>query len=133
MNFDLFSFLQIGICSVYQKSAERLERLSLALHIFRIISKRLFNILPEMTSFESFDDKFKLICANQELTDDEHAIDYETCFRASILTKFYLNQTKILAGYDPITDNVLGNKKCTIIITRLTLSFFSLNDKEEHR
>lgn len=78
-----------------------------------------------MTSFESFDEKFKLICTNQELKEDEHVIDYDTCFRASLLTKFYLNQTKILAGYDPITDNVFGSKKRMMIIISLTL-FFSV-------
>ncbi|CAF1269647.1 unnamed protein product [Adineta steineri] len=90
---------------------ERVERLSLVLHILKICSRRLFNMLGNIESFGTLDDKFKIICTEQELNEDDHLIDYDTCFRASLLTKFYLNQIKILAGYDPITDHILLNKK----------------------
>ncbi len=90
---------------------ERVERLSLALHIFKTSSRRLFNMIDNLHSFGVLNDQFKIICADQELVEAELVIDYDTCFRASLLTKFYLNQTKILAGYDPITDNISLNKK----------------------
>jgi hypothetical protein len=99
---------------------ERVERLSLALHILKICSLRLFDMVANMQSFGELDDQFKSICTEQELVDAEHLIDYDTCFRASLLTKFYLNQTKILAGYDPITDNILLNKKCKIMFYLLS-------------
>ncbi|CAF1249143.1 unnamed protein product [Adineta steineri] len=99
------------LASCYQKSMERVERLSLVLHILKICSRRLFNMLGNIESFGILDDKFKIICTEQELNEDDHLIDYDTCFRASLLTKFYLNQIKILAGYDPITDHILLNKK----------------------
>jgi hypothetical protein len=103
---------------------ERLERLSLALHILKICSRRLFNMAEALESFGSLNDQFKIACTDQELIEEEHLIDYDTCFRASLLTKFYLNQTKILAGYDPITDSILPNKKSKIIYILLT--FFLL-------
>ncbi|CAF1497803.1 unnamed protein product, partial [Adineta steineri] len=102
------------LASCYQKSMERVERLSLVLHILKICSRRLFTMLENIESFGILDDKFKIICTEQELNEDDHLIDYDTCFRASLLTKFYLNQIKILAGYDPITDHILLNKKCEI-------------------
>jgi hypothetical protein len=95
---------------------ERLERLSLSLHIFKICSRRLFGILPRINSFDSLNDEFKLVCADQELVEDERIINYGTCFRASLLTKYYLNQTKILASYDPVTDNILSDKRRMIMI-----------------
>lgn len=67
-------------------------------------------------SFGVLNDQFKTICAEQELDQPDHLIDYDTCFRASALTKFYLNQTKILAGYDPFSDNIFGNKKRKIML-----------------
>lgn len=78
----------------------------------KICSHRLFDMVDTMGSFDILDDRFKLICAQQELQENDHVIEYDTCFRASMLTKFYLNQTKILAGYDPITDSVVLHKKC---------------------
>ncbi|CAF1368144.1 unnamed protein product [Rotaria sordida] len=104
------------IASLYQKSIERVERLSLALHILKNSARRLFSMTENIQSFAIFDDRFKTICTEQQLTEAEHLIDYDATFRASLLTKFYLNQTKILAGYDPITDNVIGNNKYTIDI-----------------
>ncbi|CAF3370765.1 unnamed protein product [Rotaria sp. Silwood2] len=104
------------IASLYQKSIERVERLSLALHVFKNSARRLFSMIDSIQSFAIFDDRFKTICTDQQLSEAEHLIDYDTTFRASLLTKFYLNQTKILAGYDPITDNVIGNNKYTIDI-----------------
>lgn len=95
---------------------ERLERLSLSLHIFKICSRRLFEMLPRINSFGSLNEEFKLVCADQEIAEDEHVIDYDTCFRASLLTEYYLNQTKILAGYDPVTDDILSNKKSMMMI-----------------
>lgn len=100
---------------------ERVERLSLALHILKVSSRCLFNMVENIRSFGVPDDEFKLICAQQELIEADHFIDYDTSFRASLLTKFYLNQTKILAGYDPITDNILVNKKCKF---RSSTSFY---------
>ncbi|CAF1031523.1 unnamed protein product [Adineta steineri] len=99
------------LASCYQKSMERVERLSVVLHILKICSGRLFTMFENIESFGILDDKFKIICTEQELNEDDHLIDYDTCFRASLLTKFYLNQIKILAGYDPITDHILFNKK----------------------
>ena len=90
---------------------ERVERLSLVLHIFKTCSRRLFGMVDDIHSFGSLNDQFKIICTDTELDEAEYIIDYDTCFRASLLTKFYLNQTKILAGYDPISDNILSNKK----------------------
>ena len=90
---------------------ERIERLALVLHIFKICSRRLFTMVDAVLSFGVLDEPFKLLCAEQELNEVDHVIDYDTCFRASLLTKYYLNQTKILAGYDPITDNFLLHKK----------------------
>ncbi|CAF3310139.1 unnamed protein product [Rotaria socialis] len=101
------------LASCYQKSIERVERLSLALHILKICSRRLFNMVEDIESFGILDDQFKTICTEQELSEADHVIDYDTCFRASLLTKFYLNRTKMLAGYDPLTDNILVNKKHT--------------------
>ena len=98
-------------CSCYQKSMERLERLSLVLHIFKTCSRRLFGLVDNVHSFGGLNDEFKIICADVELEEVDSIIDYDTCYRASLLTKFYLNQTKILAGYDPISDNILSNKK----------------------
>ena len=72
-------------------------------------------MVDHIESFGTLNDQFKILCADQELIEAEHIIDYDTCFRASLLTKFYLNQTKILAGYDPITNNIVLNKKCKII------------------
>jgi hypothetical protein len=72
-------------------------------------------MLDDVVSFGTLNDQFKLSCTNQRLDEHERIIDYDTCFRAANLTKFYLNQTKILAGYDPISDNIVLNKKCTII------------------
>ncbi|CAF1213442.1 unnamed protein product [Rotaria magnacalcarata] len=91
-----FIVLQKNIC--YQKSIKRVERLALALHIFKICSRRLFNMMDNIQSFGILDDQFKA----------------DTCFRASLLAKFYLNPTIILAGYDPSTDHILGNKKHTM-------------------
>jgi len=91
---------------------ERVERLSLALHILKICSRRLFVMVERVQTFASLNNEFKLLCTDQELIESEHVLDYDTCFRASLLTKFYLNQTKILVGYDPITDNILSKKKC---------------------
>ncbi|CAF2253296.1 unnamed protein product, partial [Rotaria magnacalcarata] len=68
-------------------------------------------MIDNIQSFGILDDQFKTICTEQELNEADHIIDYDTCFRASLLAKFYLNQTKILAGYDPSTDHILGNKK----------------------
>jgi hypothetical protein len=97
--------------SCYQKSMERIERLALVLHIFKMCSRRLFSMVDSVLSFGVLNEQFKLVCAEQELNEFEHSIDYDTCFRASLLTKYYLNQTKILAGYDPITDNISSHKK----------------------
>jgi hypothetical protein len=106
---------------------ERVERLSLALHILKISACRLFNMLENLHSFGVLDDQFKIVCTDQELVEAEHRIDYDTCFRASLLTKFYLNQTKILAGYDPITDSILLNKKrkriCLLIFITFKINF----------
>jgi len=99
---------------------ERVERLSLALHILKICSRRLFHMVEHVQTFGTLNDQFKLLCTNQELIEAEHLIDYDTCFRASLLTKFYLNQTKILAGYDPITNNVVVNKKCKTLVLLLS-------------
>ncbi|CAF4184513.1 unnamed protein product [Rotaria magnacalcarata] len=93
-----FIVLQKNIC--YQKSIKRVERLALALHIFKICSRRLFNMMDNIQSFGILDDQFKA----------------DTCFRASLLAKFYLNPTIILAGYDPSTDHILGNKKLLLIL-----------------
>ncbi|CAF5034373.1 unnamed protein product [Rotaria magnacalcarata] len=71
-------------------------------------------MVDTLGTFSNLNDQFKIVCADQELNEAEHTIDYDTCFRASLLTKFYLNQTKILAGYDPVTDNILLNKKSTV-------------------
>jgi hypothetical protein len=90
---------------------ERVERLSLALHIFKTCSRRLFSMIDTVHSFGPLSDEFKVICTTQELVEADYVIDYDTCFRASLLTKFYLNQTKILAGYDPISDSLLSNKR----------------------
>lgn len=90
---------------------ERLERLALVLHIFKISSLRLISMLDSLSSFNSFNDKFKLACGNEELSEADLYIDYDTCFRASLLTKYYLQQMKILAGYDPYTDVFFSNKK----------------------
>lgn len=97
---------------------ERVERLSLILHVIRICSRRIFSMLDNVGSFGVLNDAFKMICTDMELVESEYFIDYDTCFRASLLTKFYLNQTKILAGYDPITDNILTNKKSNRRILR---------------
>ncbi|CAF3784065.1 unnamed protein product [Rotaria sp. Silwood1] len=117
-NYDMFSSDKSNeddfLASCYQKSMERVERLSLALHIFKICSRRLFNMVEHVESFGVLNDQFKTICTEQELNEGDHVIDYDTCFRASLLTKFYLNQTKILAGYDPFTDHILINKKYTM-------------------
>jgi hypothetical protein len=72
-------------------------------------------MVEDIESFGILDDQFKTICTEQELSEADHVIDYDTCFRASLLTKFYLNQTKMLAGYDPLTDNILVNKKRKIV------------------
>jgi len=90
---------------------ERVVRLSLVLHIFKTCSRRLFGMVDNVHSFGALNDEFKIICTDEELEEAEYIIDYDTCFRASLLTKFYLNQTKILAGYDPISDNILSNKR----------------------
>ncbi|CAF1671011.1 unnamed protein product [Rotaria magnacalcarata] len=117
-NYDILSSDKSNeddfLASCYQKSMERVERLSLALHILKISSCRLFNMVDTLGTFSNLNDQFKIVCADQELNEAEHTIDYDTCFRASLLTKFYLNQTKILAGYDPVTDNILLNKKSTV-------------------
>lgn len=63
------------------------------------------------SSFEVFDEQFKLASVNEDLQEHDFFIDYDTCFRASLLTKFYLNQTKTLAGYDPTTDVFVLNQK----------------------
>ena len=68
-------------------------------------------MIDTVHSFGPLNDEFKIICASQELVEADYVIDYDTCFRASALTKFYLNQTKILAGYDPINDSLLSNKR----------------------
>jgi hypothetical protein len=77
-------------------------------------------MVEHVETFGTLDDQFKILCTDQELIEAEHIIDYDTCFRASLLTKFYLNQTKILAGYDPITNNIVVNKKCKIILLLLS-------------
>ncbi|CAF4959592.1 unnamed protein product [Rotaria sp. Silwood1] len=111
------------IASLYQKSIERVERLSLALHILKNSARRLFSMTENIQSFPIFDDRFKTICTGQQLTEAEHLINYDTTFRASLLTKFDLNPTKILAGYDPTTDIVIGNNKSAISL----VSFYLLD------
>ncbi|CAF4360383.1 unnamed protein product, partial [Adineta steineri] len=46
----------------YQKSMEQVERLPLVLHILKICSRLLFNMLGNIESFCILDDKFKIIC-----------------------------------------------------------------------
>jgi hypothetical protein len=62
--------------SCYQKSIERVERVSLALHILKICSRRLFNMVEDIESFGILDDQFKTICTEQELSEADHVIDY---------------------------------------------------------
>ena len=101
--------------SCYQKSIERVERLSLTLHVLKICSHRLFDLAENIDSFNVFNDQIKTKCTEKKLNESDHVVDNDTCFLASLLNKFYLNQTKILAGYDPITDHILINKKRKII------------------
>ncbi|CAF4990945.1 unnamed protein product [Rotaria sp. Silwood1] len=60
------------IASLYQKSIERVERLSLALHILKNSARRLFSMTENIQSFTIFDDRFKTICTEQQLTEAEH-------------------------------------------------------------
>ncbi|CAF1477013.1 unnamed protein product [Adineta ricciae] len=114
-NYDILSSDKSNdddfLASCYQKSMERIERLSLVLHVFKTSSRRLFDLVNVVSSFGVLNEQFKLICAEQQLNEADHLIDYDTCFRASLLTKYYLNQTKILGGYDPINDHIFSHTK----------------------
>ncbi|CAF5125575.1 unnamed protein product, partial [Rotaria sp. Silwood1] len=60
------------IASLYQKSIERVERLSLPLHILKNSARHLFSMTENIQSFTIFDDRFKTICTEQQLTEAEH-------------------------------------------------------------
>ncbi|CAF3137833.1 unnamed protein product [Rotaria sp. Silwood2] len=98
------------LASNLTKAIEHLQRLALILHILKIISRKLFNLIDQVGVFGRLDDTFKNLVLNDSLTDTDLIIDYETCFNAKKMMDHYLSIKKILAGYDPISNKVLAEK-----------------------
>ena len=95
-----------------------MERLALILHILKIISRKLFNLINSIGIFERLDATFKHLVLNDSLPDTDLIIDYETCFNAKKIMDHYLSIKKILAGYDPINNKFLNEKSGKINITQ---------------
>ncbi|CAF3944268.1 unnamed protein product [Rotaria sp. Silwood1] len=98
------------LASNLTKAIEHVQRLALILHILKIISRKLFNLIEQVGIFGRLDDTFKNLVLNDSLTDSDLIIDYETCFNAKKMMDHFLSIKKILAGYDPISNKVIIEK-----------------------
>ena len=89
------------------KAIEQVQRIACALHVLKIVSKKLFDLgVKHQYSFSQLNEKFKEIVINESLNDDDLSIDLDTCVNAKNITDYYLRIKKILAGYDPIKNKV---------------------------
>ena len=105
------------------KAVEHVQRLAGILHILKIVSRKLFNLINQIGVFASLDDTFKNLVLADTLVDADLMIDYETCFNAKKMVDYYLSVKKILAGYDPNSNKILTGKNGKIYLNKSSRDF----------
>lgn len=72
------------------KAIEHVQRLATMLHILKVVSRRNFNLVDHVGTFESLDENFRKLVETDELSEADLIIDFETCFNAKKLMDHFL-------------------------------------------